>query len=157
MIREVLPLLNYLLKFRKFFTRGLYLKYVPFLNSGMETLRSAFRACALFTYMCWQAPGAITETFHRVNICFWVIKIALRLRITLLVKFGSLIRFLSAKHLKSAKIYGHISEIYEQHYMTGRIVRKWVRAFKDGRTNIHDEERSCRASVIAKDLVQNVD
>jgi hypothetical protein len=29
--------------------------------------------------------------------------------------------------------------------------------FKDGRTNIHDEERSCQPSVVSDDLVQNID
>ncbi|KAG8304852.1 hypothetical protein J6590_084554 [Homalodisca vitripennis] len=37
------------------------------------------------------------------------------------------------------------------------MVRKWVRALKDGRTNIHDEERSGRPSVITDDLLQKVD
>ncbi|GBO26934.1 hypothetical protein AVEN_269373-1 [Araneus ventricosus] len=40
--------------------------------------------------------------------------------------------------------------------MSEGMVRKWVRAFKDGRTNTHDEERSGRPSVITEDLVQNV-
>jgi hypothetical protein len=29
--------------------------------------------------------------------------------------------------------------------------------FKDGKTNFHDEERSCRSSVVSDDLVQSVD
>ncbi|GBN09383.1 hypothetical protein AVEN_29468-1 [Araneus ventricosus] len=37
------------------------------------------------------------------------------------------------------------------------MVRKWVRAFKDGHTNVHDEERSGRPSVITEDLAQRVD
>ncbi|KAG8247473.1 hypothetical protein J6590_060629 [Homalodisca vitripennis] len=37
------------------------------------------------------------------------------------------------------------------------MVRKWVRAFKDGRTNVHDEEQSGRPSVITDDLIQKVD
>ena len=37
------------------------------------------------------------------------------------------------------------------------MVIKWVRAFKDGRTNVHDEERSGRPSVVNEDLVQKVD
>ncbi|GBL66663.1 hypothetical protein AVEN_11627-1 [Araneus ventricosus] len=37
------------------------------------------------------------------------------------------------------------------------MVRKWVRAFKDGRTNVHDEESSGRHSVINEDLMQKVD
>ena len=37
------------------------------------------------------------------------------------------------------------------------MVRKWVRAFKDGRKNVHDEERSGQTSVINYDLLQEVD
>nr|CAI5822056.1 unnamed protein product [Callosobruchus analis] len=37
------------------------------------------------------------------------------------------------------------------------MVRKWVKAFKDGRTNVHVEERSGRPSVVNEDLVQKVD
>ncbi|GBM13458.1 hypothetical protein AVEN_40401-1 [Araneus ventricosus] len=37
------------------------------------------------------------------------------------------------------------------------MVRKWVRSFKAGRTNVHDKEKSGRPSVITEDLVQKVD
>ncbi|GBN25172.1 hypothetical protein AVEN_253121-1, partial [Araneus ventricosus] len=37
------------------------------------------------------------------------------------------------------------------------MVRKWVRAFKDGHTNAHDEERSGRLSDITEDLLRKVD
>ena len=41
--------------------------------------------------------------------------------------------------------------------MSDGMVRKWVRAFKDGRTYLHNEERSGRLSVVNEDLVQKVD
>ncbi|GBN72669.1 hypothetical protein AVEN_211056-1 [Araneus ventricosus] len=41
--------------------------------------------------------------------------------------------------------------------MSEGMVRKWVGAFKDVPTNIHNEERSGRPSVITEDLVQKVD
>ncbi|GBN86984.1 hypothetical protein AVEN_86135-1 [Araneus ventricosus] len=41
--------------------------------------------------------------------------------------------------------------------MSEGMVRKLVRSFKDGRTNVHDEERSGRLSVITEDLVQKID
>ncbi|GFW38353.1 histone-lysine N-methyltransferase SETMAR [Trichonephila clavipes] len=41
--------------------------------------------------------------------------------------------------------------------MSSSKVRKWVRAFKDGRENVHDEPRSGRPSVITDDLVNAVD
>jgi hypothetical protein len=36
-------------------------------------------------------------------------------------------------------------------------VRQWCRMFKDVRTNVHDEERSGRPSVVSDYLVQSVD
>ena len=41
--------------------------------------------------------------------------------------------------------------------MSDGIVRKWVRAFKDGRKNVHDEELSGRQSVISEDFLQKVE
>ncbi|GBM04061.1 hypothetical protein AVEN_247934-1 [Araneus ventricosus] len=36
-------------------------------------------------------------------------------------------------------------------------VRKWVRVFKAGRDNVHDESRSGRPSVITDDMVASVE
>jgi transposase len=35
-------------------------------------------------------------------------------------------------------------------------VRQWCKMFKDGRTNVHDEERGGRPFVMSDDLVQSV-
>ncbi|GBM62757.1 hypothetical protein AVEN_89868-1 [Araneus ventricosus] len=40
--------------------------------------------------------------------------------------------------------------------MTDGMVRKWVRQFNDGRTNVHDEARSGRPSVASDGLVAKV-
>ncbi|GBN07838.1 hypothetical protein AVEN_213244-1 [Araneus ventricosus] len=64
------------------------------------------------------------------------------------------IRFLN---VKAAEIHRHVSEFYEENIMSEGMVRKWFRAFKDGRTIVHDGERSGRSSVITEDLVQKVD
>ncbi|KAL4704839.1 hypothetical protein ACJJTC_001314 [Scirpophaga incertulas] len=69
----------------------------------------------------------------------------------------AVIRFLSAKGVKPIDIHREICEVYGQNIMSDGMVRKWVRAFKDGRTNVHDEERSGRPSVVNEDLVQKVD
>lgn len=69
----------------------------------------------------------------------------------------SVIRFLSAKGLKAIDIHREICAIYGPNIMSDGMVRKWVRAFKGGRKNVHDEERSGRHSVISEDLVQKVD
>ncbi|XP_023215930.1 histone-lysine N-methyltransferase SETMAR-like [Centruroides sculpturatus] len=69
----------------------------------------------------------------------------------------AVIRFLSAKGSKAAEIHRQISEVYGESVMSEGMVRKWVRAFSNGRTNIHDEERSGRPSVIIDDLIEKVD
>lgn len=69
----------------------------------------------------------------------------------------SVIRFLCAKRVKSIDIHREICAVYGENIMSEGMVRKWVRSFKDGRSNVHDEERSGRPSVITDDLVGKVD
>ncbi|GBL93360.1 hypothetical protein AVEN_219484-1 [Araneus ventricosus] len=68
----------------------------------------------------------------------------------------SVIRFLNAKKVKPAEIHRQLVEIYGENVMTDGIVRKWVRQFDDGRTNVHDEARSWRPSVVSDGLVAKV-
>jgi hypothetical protein len=41
--------------------------------------------------------------------------------------------------------------------MSEGTVTQWCRMFKDGRTNVQDEEQSGRPSVVSDDLVQSVE
>jgi hypothetical protein len=41
--------------------------------------------------------------------------------------------------------------------MSEGTVKQWSRIFKDRRTNVHDEERSGRTSVVKDDDLQSVD
>ncbi|GBN92351.1 hypothetical protein AVEN_131824-1 [Araneus ventricosus] len=54
----------------------------------------------------------------------------------------SVIRILNAKNVKPAEIHRQLVEIYGENVMTDGMVRKWVRQFNDGRTNVHDEART---------------
>jgi hypothetical protein len=45
----------------------------------------------------------------------------------------------------------------EEHVEKLGNVRQWCRMFKDGQTDVHDEERSGQPSVVSDDLVQSVD
>ncbi|GBN33015.1 hypothetical protein AVEN_101090-2 [Araneus ventricosus] len=60
----------------------------------------------------------------------------------------SVIRFLNAKNVKPAEIHRQLAEIYGENVITDGMVRKWVRQFNDGHTNVHDEARSGRPSVV---------
>ncbi|GBO31810.1 hypothetical protein AVEN_17141-1 [Araneus ventricosus] len=68
----------------------------------------------------------------------------------------SVIRFLNAKKVKPAEIHRQLVEIYGENVMTDGMVRKWVRQFNDGRTNVHDGARSGRPSVVNDGLVAKV-
>ncbi|GBL88099.1 hypothetical protein AVEN_133745-1 [Araneus ventricosus] len=71
-------------------------------------------------------------------------------------KVRSVIRFLNAKNVKPTEIHRQLVEIYGENVMTDGMVRKWVRQFSDGRTNVHDEARSGRPSVVNDGLVAKV-
>jgi hypothetical protein len=47
--------------------------------------------------------------------------------------------------------------VYGQNVMSEGTVRQWCKMFRDGWTNVHDEERSGRPSVVSDDLVQSVE
>ncbi|GBN65992.1 hypothetical protein AVEN_237014-1 [Araneus ventricosus] len=66
------------------------------------------------------------------------------------------ILFLKAKNIKPAEIHRQLVQIYGENVMTDRMVRKWVRQFNDGRTNVHDEARSGRPAVVDDGLVAKV-
>ncbi|GBM05177.1 hypothetical protein AVEN_33537-1 [Araneus ventricosus] len=68
----------------------------------------------------------------------------------------SVIRFLNAKKVKPAEIHRQLVEIYGENVMTDGMVKKWVRQFNDGSTNVHEEARSGRPSVVNDGLVVKV-
>ncbi|GBM39367.1 hypothetical protein AVEN_119033-1 [Araneus ventricosus] len=65
----------------------------------------------------------------------------------------SVIRFLNAKNVKPDEIHRQLAEIYGENVMIDGMVRKWVRQFNDGRTNVHDEIRRGRPSVVNDGLI----
>ena len=69
----------------------------------------------------------------------------------------AVIRFLSAKNISAAEIHRQITEVYGPNIMSDSKVRKWMRAFNEGRENVHDEPRFGRPSVISDELVHAVD
>jgi transposase len=59
--------------------------------------------------------------------------------------------------MNSVENHRELCAVYGQTVMSEGTVRQWCRMFKDGRTNVHNEERSGRPAVVSDDLVQNVD
>jgi len=69
----------------------------------------------------------------------------------------SVIRFLNARKVKPIEIYRQICEVYGQNAMSDSMVRRWVRQFNEGRSEVHDEERSGRPSLVTEELVHAID
>jgi transposase len=68
----------------------------------------------------------------------------------------SVIRFLNAKFERPAEIHKQIVAVYGN-VMNRQNVTKWCREFSEGRTDVHDEQRSGRSSLISDDLLQETE
>jgi len=68
----------------------------------------------------------------------------------------TVIRFLLARNNNVAEIHRQLCEVYGLNVISESKVRQWCRLFKEGRTNVHDEERSGQPSVITDDLMEKV-
>ena len=67
-----------------------------------------------------------------------------------------MIRFLLARKNNAAEIHRQLCKVHGPNVMSNSKVRKCCRLFEEGRTNVHDEERRVRPSVITDDLVEKV-
>jgi transposase len=67
------------------------------------------------------------------------------------------IRFSNAQNVRAIDIHRQLTAMYGEGVMNESSVRKWCRMFNEGRTNVHDEERSGRPSVITVDLKKQID
>uniref|UniRef100_A0A670Y7B2 Mos1 transposase HTH domain-containing protein n=1 Tax=Pseudonaja textilis TaxID=8673 RepID=A0A670Y7B2_PSETE len=70
---------------------------------------------------------------------------------------AKLIRFLLAKNHKLIEIFRQLCEVYGDNIITEGGVRRWCIKFKNGRTNVHDEQLSGRPSILTDELVTKVD
>ena len=66
------------------------------------------------------------------------------------------IRFLQAENVRPCEIHQRLVAVYGEHVMNAASVRKWCIMFTNGRTDVHDAERSGRHSVITDALKQKV-
>jgi len=68
----------------------------------------------------------------------------------------SVIRFLNAKGERPAEIHKEIFAVYDN-VMNRQNVTKWCCEFSEGRTNVHNEQRSGRPSLISDDRLQETE
>ena len=68
----------------------------------------------------------------------------------------SVIRILQAEKVRPSEIHRRLVAVYGEHVMNAVTVRKWRTMFTNGRTDVHDAERSGRHSVNTDALKQKV-
>ena len=66
------------------------------------------------------------------------------------------IRFLQAENVRRREIHQRLVAVYGEHVMNAASVRKWCIMFTNGRTDVHDPEKSGGPSVITDALKQKV-
>ena len=66
------------------------------------------------------------------------------------------IRFLQAENVRLSEIHPRLVAVYGEHVINAASVRKWCTMFRNGRTDVHDAERSGRPIVITDALKQKV-
>ena len=66
------------------------------------------------------------------------------------------ILFLQTEHVRPSETHRRLVAVYGEHVMNVASVRKWCTIFRNGRTDVHDAERSGRPSVITGVLKQKV-
>jgi len=66
------------------------------------------------------------------------------------------IRFLQAEYVRPSEIDRRLFAVYGKHVTNAASVRKWCIMFRNGRTDVHDAERSGRPSVITDALKQKL-
>lgn len=69
----------------------------------------------------------------------------------------SVIRYLVAKGKSPSEVFSEIKTVYGEGVMNRTSVFKWCREFKNGRTDVHDEPRSGRSSILTDELVEKTD
>ena len=67
-----------------------------------------------------------------------------------------MIRFLQAENVRHCEIHQRLVAVYGEHVMNAAGVRKWCLMFTNGRTDVHDAEKSGRPSVITDALKEKV-
>jgi transposase len=73
-------------------------------------------------------------------------------------KILAVICFLHIKNMSAAEIHWELCvAVYGQNVMSKGTVRQWRRMFKDGWTNVHDEEQSSQPSIVSDDDLQYFD
>jgi hypothetical protein len=96
---------------------------------------------------------------HRVCSCLYRVSYAVSCNYNpASCKICTVIHFIHAKNMSAVEIHCELSSVYNQNIISEGTIRQWCRMFKDGRTNVHNEEWCGWPSVLSDDdLVQTAD
>ncbi|KAG5324866.1 SETMR methyltransferase, partial [Pseudoatta argentina] len=67
------------------------------------------------------------------------------------------IRYLVWKGKTPVEVYNEVKTAYGDKGMNRTSVFKWCREFKNGRTSVHDDQRSGRPSILTDDIVEKIE
>jgi hypothetical protein len=137
--------------------RGMSTKQVPFANIAAAALRSRRCACVQNILVRWEGTDTICRQSNRVYALSCVFTIFKKFEKPAACEMRSVISFLNARNMKLADIHRQLCEVYGEHGMSDFMVRRWVRHFNERRENVHHDPRSCRPSVVNRDLVRAVE
>ncbi|KAG5324822.1 MOS1T transposase, partial [Pseudoatta argentina] len=70
---------------------------------------------------------------------------------------SSVIRYLVWKGKTPVEVYNEVKTAYGDTGMNRTSVFKWCREFKNGRTSVHDDQRSGRPSILTDDIVKKIE
>jgi hypothetical protein len=96
------------------------------------------------------SPATVTATL--CSQC--VFKMAVSIQNPAKCGVRAVIRFLHAKGETAAKIHHQVFSVYGEN---GENMEKWCREFEAGRSDVHDEIRSGRPSVVTDEIIQETD
>jgi transposase len=66
------------------------------------------------------------------------------------------IKFLNAENVRLAENYQQICEAYGENALNDGMVKRWCKMFREGRTNVRDDGRSGRPSLVIARLLDQV-
>jgi transposase len=66
------------------------------------------------------------------------------------------IKFLNSKNIRPAEIYRQVRGVYGENAVSYGMVRRWCRMSSEGRTHVHNDDRSGRPPLVTADLLAQV-
>ena len=117
----------------------LFGKYVPSAHISRTSPRLSLCMCAVTFSINWEATDNISCHLCYVYVCSCASNIFKTNEGATDCEIPSVIRFLNTRNVLPSEIHHQIYQVYGDNVMSDSMVSKWVRMFKEGWENVHDE------------------